>query len=54
MSQLDLKFTVMPDPETLQWEKLDAQQKQTVIEVLSRLLVKAVQPEKPKEPATHE
>lgn len=54
MPQLDLKFTEMPDPETLQWEQLDAQQKQTVVERLSRLLVKAIQPEKPKEPATHE
>ena len=54
MPQLDLKFTELPAPETPQWEELDSQQKQTVVETLSRLLVKAIQPEKPKEPATHE
>ena len=54
MPQLDLKFTELPSPETPQWEQLDPQQKQTVIDALSRLLVKAIQPEKPKEPATHE
>ena len=54
MPQLDLKFTEPPAPETPQWEELDSQQKQTVVETLSRLLVKAIQPEKPKEPATHE
>ena len=54
MPQLDLKFTELPTPETPQWELLDPQQKQIVVERLSRLLVKAIQPEKPKEAATHE
>jgi hypothetical protein len=54
MPQLDLQFAEPPTPETSQWEQLDPQQKQIVVEMLSRLLVKAVQPEKPKEPATHE
>ena len=54
MSQLNLKFAELPAPETPQWEQLDPQQKLIVVEILSRLLVKAVQPEKPKEPETHE
>ena len=54
MPQLDLQFTEPPVPETSQWERLDPQQKKIVVEMLSRLLVKAIQPEKPKEPATHE
>ena len=54
MPQLNLLFAEPPAPETPQWEKLDPQQKQTVVEKLSRLLVKAIQPEKPKEPPTHE
>jgi hypothetical protein len=54
MPQLNLLFAKPPAPETPQWEKLDPQHKQTIIEKLSRLLVKAIQPEKPKEPTTHE
>ena len=54
MPQLNLLFAEPPAPETLQWEQLDPQQKQTVVEKLSHLLVKAIQPEKPKEPPTHE
>jgi hypothetical protein len=53
MPQLNL-YTELPAPETPQWEQLNPQQKQTIVERLSRLLVKAIQPEKPKEPATHE
>jgi phenylpyruvate tautomerase PptA (4-oxalocrotonate tautomerase family) len=54
MPQLNLLFAEPPAPETPQWEKLDPQQKQTIVEKLSRLLVKAIQPEKPKETPTHE
>jgi predicted Fe-S protein YdhL (DUF1289 family) len=54
MPQLNLLFAETPTPETPQWEQLDLQQKQTVVEKLSRLLVKAIQPEKPKESPTHE
>ena len=54
MPQLDLQFAKTPVPEARQWEQLDLEQKQIVVEMLSRLLVKAIQPEKPKEPATHE
>lgn len=54
MPQLDLQFAKPPVPETPKWEQLDPQQKQIVVEILSRLLVKAIQPENPKEPASHE
>ena len=54
MPQLNLLFAEPPAPETPQWKQLDPQQKQTIVEKLSRLLVKAIQPEKPKEPPTHE
>ena len=54
MPQLNLQFAEPPAPETTQWEQLDPEQKQIIVEILSRLLVKAVQPEMPKEPETHE
>lgn len=54
MPQLNLMFTEMSAPETIRWEQLGVEQKQIVIEALSRLMIKAIQPEKPKEPATNE
>jgi hypothetical protein len=41
MPQLNLNFTDIPIPETCLWEQFDDQQKKTVVETLSRLLVKA-------------
>ena len=41
MSQLNLNFTDIPIPETCLWEQLDDEQERTVIETLTRLLVKA-------------
>jgi hypothetical protein len=41
MPQLNLNFTDIPIPETCLWEQFDDQQKMTVVEILSRLLVKA-------------
>jgi len=51
MPQLNLNFTELPVPNTLVWERLDQQQKQIVIEALSRLLTKAAQPENSTEPS---
>jgi hypothetical protein len=41
MPQLNLNFIEIPIPETCLWEQLDDQQKQSVVEALARLLVKA-------------
>jgi phenylpyruvate tautomerase PptA (4-oxalocrotonate tautomerase family) len=41
MPQLNLKFTDIPIPETCLWEQLDDEQKRSVVQALSRLLVKA-------------
>jgi predicted Fe-S protein YdhL (DUF1289 family) len=41
MPQLNLNFSDIPIPETCLWEQFDDVQKQTVIETLARLLVKA-------------
>ena len=41
MPQLNLNFTDIPIPERCLWEQLDDEQKRTVIETLTRLLVKA-------------
>jgi hypothetical protein len=43
MPQLHLNFLDIPIPETHPWEQFDDAQKQVVIEILSRLLVKATQ-----------
>jgi predicted Fe-S protein YdhL (DUF1289 family) len=43
MPQLNLNFQDIPLPETQLWEQLDDEQKRTVIEILSRLLVQAAQ-----------
>jgi len=41
MPQLNLNFTDIPISETCLWEQFDDDQKKTVVETLSRLLVKA-------------
>ena len=45
MPQLILNFIDIPIPETCLWEQLDDEQKQSVIETLTRLLVKATRDE---------
>jgi predicted Fe-S protein YdhL (DUF1289 family) len=49
MPQLNLNFSDIPIPETCLWEQFDDAQKQTVIETLARLLVKASRPEQTQE-----
>jgi predicted Fe-S protein YdhL (DUF1289 family) len=41
MPQLNLNFNDIPIPETHLWEQFDNEQKRAVLEILSRLLVKA-------------
>ena len=41
MPQLNLNFNDLPIPETHLWEQFDNEQKRAVLEILSRLLVKA-------------
>jgi hypothetical protein len=43
MPQLNLNFHEIPIPETYLWEQFDEEQKRAVLEILSRLLVKATQ-----------
>jgi predicted Fe-S protein YdhL (DUF1289 family) len=43
MPQLNLNFHEIPIPETHLWEQFEDQQKRAVLEILSRLLVKATQ-----------
>ena len=43
MPQLNLNFNEIPIPETHLWEQFDDEQKRAVLEILSRLLVKATQ-----------
>ena len=43
MPQLNLNFHEITIPETHLWEQFDEDQKRAVIEILSRLLVKATQ-----------
>ena len=43
MPQLNLNFHEIPVPETHLWEQFDEEQKRAVLEILSRLLVKAAQ-----------
>lgn len=43
MPQLNLNFHDIPIPETHLWEQFDDEQKHAVLEILSRLLVKATQ-----------
>lgn len=43
MPQLNLNFHDIPIPETHLWEQFDEEQKRAVLEMLSRLLVKATQ-----------
>ena len=43
MPQLNLNFHEMPIPETHLWEQFDDEQRRAVLEILSRLLVKATQ-----------
>jgi hypothetical protein len=51
MPQLNLNFTNLPDRLTIVWEQLDSQQKQLIVETLSRLLIKVCQSEKTEGPA---
>jgi hypothetical protein len=41
MPQLNLNFHDIPIPEMHLWDEFDDEQRRTVIEILSRLLVKA-------------
>lgn len=41
MPQLNLNFNDIPIPETHLWEQFDDEQKQIVVDILVRLLVKA-------------
>ena len=43
MPQLNLNFNDIPIPETHLWEQFDVEQRRAVLEILSRLLVKATQ-----------
>jgi hypothetical protein len=43
MPQLNLNFHEIPIPETHLWEQFEDEQKRAVLEILSRLLVKATQ-----------
>jgi len=43
MPQLNLNFHEIAIPETQLWEQFDEEQKRAVLEILSRLLVKATQ-----------
>jgi len=43
MPQLNLNFNDIPIPETHLWEQFDDEQRRAVLEILSRLLVKAMQ-----------
>ena len=47
MPQLNLNFHEIPIPETHLWEQFDDQQRRAVLEILSRLLVKATQLKQP-------
>lgn len=44
MSQLNLNFTDIPIPQACLWESLDNRHKQTIIEALARLMIKAATP----------
>jgi predicted Fe-S protein YdhL (DUF1289 family) len=46
MPQLNLNFHEIPIPETHLWEQFDDEQRRAVLEILSRLLVKATQDNK--------
>jgi hypothetical protein len=43
MPQLNLNFHEIPIPETHLWVQFDDEQRRAVLEILSRLLVKATQ-----------
>ena len=43
MPQLNLNFHEIPIPETHLWEQFDDEQRRAVLDILSRLLVKATQ-----------
>jgi hypothetical protein len=43
MPQLNLNFNDIPIPETHLWEQFDDEPRRAVLEILSRLLVKATQ-----------
>lgn len=47
MPQLNLNFHSSPIPETDLWEQFDDELKLAVLEILSRLLVKATQTNQP-------
>jgi hypothetical protein len=50
MAQLNLTFTELPLPEPQLWEQFDPTQKQLLIEILTRLMVKAARTGSPEEP----
>lgn len=54
MPQLTLNFGDIPIPETCLWEQFDDEQKQILIEVLARLLLKAAQGNKQREEIVHD
>lgn len=49
MPQLNLIFTDLPLPETQLWEQFDLKQKQVLIEILTRLMVKAARTSSPED-----
>jgi phenylpyruvate tautomerase PptA (4-oxalocrotonate tautomerase family) len=49
MAQLNLIFTDFPLPQTQLWEQFDQAQKQVLIEILTRLMVKAARTRSPEE-----
>ncbi len=50
MAQLNLIFTDLPLPETQLWEQFDQTHKQVLIEIFTRLMVKAARTGSPEEP----
>lgn len=49
MPQLSLNFHEIPIPETHLWQQFDDEQRRAVLEILSRLLVKATQLNQPEQ-----
>jgi hypothetical protein len=47
MPQLNLNFNDIPIPETHLWEQFDDEQKQIIVDILVRLLVKATRDNQP-------
>jgi predicted Fe-S protein YdhL (DUF1289 family) len=49
MPQLNLNFHDLPLPEARLWEQFDDEQRRAVLEILSRLLVKATRTKQPEQ-----